>query len=393
MRDLSYLDDVPERRQDRLWSGLSAFAARLARLVPDLPSEAPLLIHGEAGSGKTTALRAMCSLIGEQAKARPVVWFDAWRYENGAGLLASLMRSIWRGAGVDWRMDDPGKSTLEILWNEAQVVTGRMDASADPSDASQKLRDAIARTLKEWPGRPLIVIDGLDRCAPAAIASFLDGLRVVIEGNPLEGTFLVAGNRSILVEAFGSKFKELQNFDVESAFEQFFPLTISMPRMDLTGVAQLVHFNLLRLGAGPLRDEHRDALGRTFTAYSFQSPRLLKRCMNRLCLLLELEGGTIEGELLPKQQERDRALIEWLAATSRWPVLRDLMRTALASDWEELRNLLTSAPPPSLRDSRIVALLRDHESISWLSTQLFRPRGDRIAAFRDAEMRLFKFGL
>ncbi len=389
MRDLNYLDDAPERRMDRLWPGMTAFASRLAALASDLPSEVPLLLHGEWGSGKTTALRAMCSLMNDQAHGRPVVWFDAWRHEHGAGLAAGLARAIWRGAALGWRNDEAGKNALDALWTESQVVSGLQPAQPGPGDSSQRLRDALLRTFKEWPGKPLIIVDGLDRCAPAAVAGFFDALRVMTESNPTEGSYLIAGDRAILTAAMATKFKDVEHFSADDAFEQLFPISLSVPRIDMAGVQQLVHFYLLRIGAGPLKDEHRDALGRTFTAPCFQCPRLLKRCMNRLCLLLELEG---EQEFSPKQIDRDRALIEWLAAIARWPVLREWMRSAQQSDWEELRRIL-GQPPTTLHDRRLMALVSDHESIGWLATQMFRPRGDKILVFKDAEQRLMKVGL
>lgn len=407
------LEDTPEQLQPNLWPGLNRFAKTLATLLPTLPHSAPVLLHGDWGAGKTTVLHALQERIPHpDGSPRRTIWFDAWRYDGAEVLLPALVRRVWSAADEakqkSWRTD----GTLKALWHAAVAVGLRMaptvieaagqknlaklvsaigsvasggggDASdGPPDDPTRVLYEKFAEVIHQgWDGeRPLIIVDDLDRCRPDSAVALLDGIRTLVANAPeLRCNFVVALDRGVLVEAISQKFTGISGYDGHRYLEKVFPLTFAVPQPEGVHVNWLIDHYCDALG-GPLdAADLRDAVKETFALPVFANPRLLKRALNRLALVRHFEGA-------PATVAQDRALVDWLAATDRWPVLRRMLQRYRDDQWKPVQHAVSNS---GAADEHLAQqLLAQYGARDWLGQRFFQANVSRLGTMRDAEARL-----
>lgn len=358
--------------------GLEALAARLSDVIPEVPVTSPILVSGDWGSGKTSLLTTVRKRLEApflDEKDRATVWFDAWHHEGEGALLPALMRRVWEEAPSRYRGTEKAVGLLAkvtrfamALGMRALPVAARLlgwgaaadaitklgtnavkdemgavrelgfDSSEPGVDPVESLRAAFAELVHEaWGGRVATVfIDDLDRCSPDGAVALLDAVRMLISGaTAAPCRFVVALDRAIVVEAISAKFEKIRGYDGNRYLEKLFPLEFHVPQPSPAESDQLVKELLF----GESDERNRLALNRVLAHPVFANPRLMKRCINRFRLVRHFEitvqeamgvaaaGGTSE-------EQSDRDLAEWIAATERWPILRTLMRQYDTHDWE-----------------------------------------------------------
>lgn len=240
---------------DRRWQ-VRAMAEQIAK------DKAPLVLglHGDWGSGKTSALRALrFHLTGENVHKEELktedaiepgrydtyvftVWFEAWRYQNEAVPVVALLQQMRRQlsanqkivgalhklgtvaldtalANLDRVIKLVSLESLPLSAKDAREAGERYErehlSQALATDAIQAhLEDAIAKLLpsasndaKDAPApRVVVFIDDLDRCAADTAFRLLEGLKIYLQ---LKNCVFVLGmNQQVVVEAIAERLKK-----------------------------------------------------------------------------------------------------------------------------------------------------------------------------------------
>lgn len=298
------------------------------------------------------------------------------------------------------------------LAQDAEALVGATDQLAiDPVD---RLRSAVRDLLRDIWGEaqpyPVVFIDDLDRCSPASLVELIDGLRLLVsDAEELRCRFVVALDRDVAVEALSHKFGGLSRFDGNRYLEKVFPLCLHVPKLSPNDVRLILsdftsHHCAVppaaRAGAprhpGPsttlIDGDDNNTLTQVLSERVFANPRLIKRCIDRLAVLKQLEswsnGPAPENDRVTHLEE-ERALVQWLAASERWPLLRRIARSHGADFWEQLRRHLTDESGRSLIDPELRRLVDEPTFLEWVKNQGAR----RVPAFEAAEERLSRMGL
>ncbi|HEY2295633.1 MAG TPA: P-loop NTPase fold protein [Thermoanaerobaculia bacterium] len=429
------LDDRPDEEP---WQGLKDLAARLAERLSRYPASSPLLIGGEWGLGKTSLLWALRKKIEEEReKPRaegqvipPVILFEAWRYEGELPLLPALVRSLWTQIkGLDPATATKGKEIWKKLWEStvalavgmgpgiAQVAFGPWAQAVFQGllevrkkggetkteelawwmeDETQQLWDSFHDFVNLfWPDvdRPLIIlIDDLDRCCPSGAVNLLDSIRVILgQASNLNCRFVVAMDRGVLSMAVAHKFADLGHYEGNRYLEKIFPISFDLPRPGRQDVASLIEALLKRLANHDHdKTDHLEVFHKAFLDPIFANPRLIKRCINRLLLLLKFEENDVKLKEDTKENELRRriTLVQWMAACERWPALRRLLSRRDVSYWEQAWEALRD-PSRKLPDPDAEALLQEPDLKTWLSHRL----AEGVQPLYEADQRLQRKGL
>jgi predicted KAP-like P-loop ATPase len=211
-------------------------------------------LHGDWGSGKSSALRSIrYHLTNDNALGETVadldgglhsghvvtVWFEAWRYQNEPAPVVALIQEIRRGLSLWQRGTSKAKklgtvaaeSLLNSLDKAAKLVgMESLPVSAKdiqsigekyerdnletrlPTDSVQEyLRQAIGALLphenKNLPSpRVVVFIDDLDRCSAESAYRLLEGLKIYLS---LDNCVFVLGmNQQVVIEALAERMKK-----------------------------------------------------------------------------------------------------------------------------------------------------------------------------------------
>jgi KAP family P-loop domain len=297
-----------------------------------------------------------------------------------------------------------------------------------PMDGTKELQRSFQSLVGCWAAKqPLVVfIDDLDRCSPAGAVNLLDALRHLLyqattaagSGADMPCRFVVALDRKVISEAISNKFASLGSYDGNRYLEKIFPLAFVLPRPEMSDVRQFVA-TVLRSEAlarpenrveGTIRgggkaserllSDEIDALEAALADPLFANPRLMKRCVSRFRLVLAFErqvavghGGQSwlsAGAKLP--EDHLTILARWIAATERWPGLRQLLARQGDEPWDALREAPAVVRPKDL-DPDFAKLFEEYGVKSWLTQILHAAGGSRIEDLRAADRRLRIWGL
>lgn len=230
-----------------------ALVREIARTVAE--DRPPLVfgVHGDWGSGKTSALRAIRyhltgdddyaerpdDLIGGIHQAHVVsVWFEAWRYQNEAAPVVPLIQEMRRQLSLPRKALDEARKLGEVAksalldcidkaakligMESTPISPGRIQsigeqwekdhfAAALPTDSIQSyLSEAIAGLLPpQRAGFPtpriVVFIDDLDRCNADAAYRLLEGLKIYLSLSNC--VFLLGMNQKVISEAIAERLK------------------------------------------------------------------------------------------------------------------------------------------------------------------------------------------
>lgn len=405
---------------------LEELGANLAQIAPRLPAGSPVLINGDWGSGKTTLLLAVQESLKDGQV--PVVWFDAWRYEQEGSLLAALVRAVWKASG---KRDEIKESFFNPLWRSALVVGMKfapeiaglaglgilkplfkilnpetlkagleavpsLETLVPPEDETERLQARFNELLEAgWPQRPeeqriVILVDDLDRCSPTGMVSLLEGIRLLLVGTgEAPCSVLVALDKTILAQAIAKHYAGISGFDSHRYLEKVFPIHFTVPAPAPGEVGSLVSQFLATDSSG----DEQDALAAVLAEPMFANPRLMKRCINRFRLTVAFEARELSssGSQDRAPSRDDRALARWIAAIEKWPALRDLLRRRDDAYWEKVAGALRDATS-TLPDKEAAELLHEPGIRDWLRREM-QGKDRRVTELRDADERLRRWGL
>lgn len=202
--------------------GRAELVADIVRRVVNCECPQVLGLHGDWGSGKTSALMQVRKELAETFdESAPVVWFEAWRYQNESTPIVALLHAIrerlsWRSKawnetkklgeitirsallhwdeitriiGVQAPKIDAGKiEKVGEAWEKehlaaklpAQATTELLDLALNQllgKDATEENNQAPSTADKN---RLVIIIDDLDRCHPEAAFRLLEGIKIYL---------------------------------------------------------------------------------------------------------------------------------------------------------------------------------------------------------------------
>jgi hypothetical protein len=423
---------------DALRPSLRSLAENIAGLLRAEMGQAhyPLLIAGGWGIGKTSLLKGIRSRLGARGSGLtaedPIaaVWFEAWHYERNDGLVPALVRAIWDATPDVFRQDEKNKDCLRQLWCCALALTARLlpfltggaievglkvsgvfddvkalggtatEPALDPVGAFQKsVATLIQRAWGLPPGadgsasarQPIVFIDDLDRCGPETMVSLLETIRLLAaSGEKLRCRFVVALDRDVAVDAASYKFGGLDKYDGNRYLEKIFPATFRIGEPDGADCADIIAKLLPRTNKSA-----GDGLAGVATDVfaqqgPFSNPRLIKRSLSRLRLLMRFDGATWD-----RDYPRQKAMLEWLAAGERWPGLRRLVLTRDTTFWRLVLNMSLGPPPgeiiTSIQDPDARQLATQPGLGEWIGKHLVSESS--LDNIKDAERRLRRWGL
>lgn len=244
-RDDCTVDDQLDRR--RLVRALTEQIAK---------DSAPMVLglHGDWGSGKTSALRAIqYHLDNRQKSSAPSdgleeglyktqvfsVWFEAWRYQHEPVPVVALLHEMRRQLSLWNQTKDRAKklsvvafesvldgldkaakligaeslpvSSKDIRANGERYERERLQQSLQTDTIQEFLQETIHALLpepkKRFPNPRLVVfIDDLDRCSAESAYRLLEGLKIYLQ---LDNCVFVLGmNQQVVVEAIAERLKK-----------------------------------------------------------------------------------------------------------------------------------------------------------------------------------------
>lgn len=202
--------------------GREELVADMVRRVVSCDCPQVLGLHGDWGSGKTSALMQVRKQLAQSFEENaPVVWFEAWRYQNESTPIVALLHAIrerlsWRSKA--WNETKKlGEITIRsalLHWDEItriigvqapKIDTGKIQQAGEawekehlsaqlPAQATTELLDQALDQLLAKDAKPkgnkapssadknrlVIIIDDLDRCHPEAAFRLLEGIKIYL---------------------------------------------------------------------------------------------------------------------------------------------------------------------------------------------------------------------
>jgi len=409
-------EDAIEDIEKLSWVNIKELAIKIVEIIPILPNATPLLISGDWGSGKTSLLKSAKNEIGEKQKC---LWFDAWKYEQEQMLLPALINVI--SSSDDSISKDlikrvrnisllvatrfigmlPGsrsltvksiKEDLDILDNPKAIDTPLSDL------LSEYYEELINNILKGESDEKLIVfIDDLDRCSPEQALNLIEAIRFLINQNQnLPVCFIVIMDKAALAQTIKGKFDDINSYDSNRFLEKIFPIMLSVPNLEIDDIGLFIRAKFQELNlpkAMSWNDSEKETqlsiLIRALSSQEFANPRLIKRCMNRLSLLLYFNKGKNDNYL--KSENNMRNLISWMAATERWPILRKQLRNKQDEYWQKLTAVIKNGTGINDQDAEEILQLPGFKD--FFIRSVGQDAYSRIKAFKEAEKLLVENGL
>jgi hypothetical protein len=411
------LDDLPLERGLR--PSLDRLANRIANVVQSAPLTSPILVSGDWGAGKTTLLRAVCRKLADMRLTNvgtPTVMFEAWQYESSTTLLPALMRAVWDATPAVFRAQQKAKTLLWELVHWAATVASRTlvtassaiglpgklaldsglgdavqrgaQAMADvtpPGDPVDELRGAFAKLVAAaWSDHvPVVFIDDLDRCSPANTVALLDAIRSLAScAERLRVRFVAALDRGVVVQAISAKFANVRGYDGSRYLEKIFPIEFQVPAPTMDEIR-----GIIKEMAAPLEplevEQSVYALTHALTPAYFANARLIKRCFNRhqLVRYFDFDLG------VAAKADDDKLLLQWIAATERWPRLRTLQQRRKREFWTN------AATQETVSDPDLQTLYAEPGFVHWLAAHRWPEVPHALDVFDAADERLRRHGL
>ena len=225
--------------------GRKAQADALVKLATSVSGPAVIAVDAPYGVGKSTFLR-MFALSPELRDAADVIEHNAWETEFSDMSFNSLANMVVASAQPPDAKQPFKESALPITRTtlpiigkiaplfgiDAEIIEVALIATNAADQLPQKARDAIA-SLKNIPQklnerashkRIVIIIDELDRCAPAYAIETLQAIHHIFASEGI--TFVLGLHRQQLMESIKAIYG--QGFDAEGYLDRFIDMTIPL---------------------------------------------------------------------------------------------------------------------------------------------------------------------
>lgn len=400
-----------------LFAPLKDFAEYITNSVltcQEVLSGTPVLISGDWGAGKTSVLKYIKNELDKNKTQELTYVFDAWHYENEPSLIAALTSGLWH----KYKKDAPITEAIFAFTKACLSISTRLvgnyfgvknltfdaiqkDFDSFPDAQKKALLTIETDELRKYffeiiadisKGKSLtIIIDDLDRCSPEKAIVLIEQIRQLVAQKPPEGLvvrFIVLMDHTTLAEAVSNKYSDLSSYDSNRYLEKVFPLSFEVPKPNKAAInSLLVHgLNNLNNVAQTNINANSAQITTILSKPIYANPRLFKRCLNKLSLLLHFEQSKSS-----QQQEITDSLIHWIAATERWPLIRKLLWRKEQNFWTQLQAHIRENKPLTDKDGE--DLLKQpgvRELLGKIAESDFLTR---ITEFEEEDERLRNAGL
>lgn len=357
--------------------GHDRLAKALLRTVPRLAPGSLVAVHGAPGSGKSELVGRLGALVHEEARAgrslgiHPnVVYYNPWVYGKQGHVLSGLVAHVAKIPLTG------GNAPLERARDIANYV-GRMtfdgsmgtgfgsvlsEGDNDPFDRVQRGFTTLVEQVKGGaPGRLLVLVDGLDLCAPVVRFQFIDGLRLMLQTGA-DVTIVMAIGREAALAAVRHRDGPVSDASAQREWDELVTLTVTVPNVEPRRVLAVLRRSLGTSKAAVQRafgDEAVGRLGAAVAHWPLGSPRFLHRLALRAVLLAEF---AVE---VRATRELSAAQWAWLVVGERWPEFRRFMIRGGQERWLELQEHMHMVSQGLQQDD---AAQRPQSASAWLKS-------------------------
>lgn len=347
--------------EDRSWeeggaedvAGLDRLARSLLRTTARMPVATMVAIHGSPGSAKDLFLRRLAWLAtddratlgdGQIAPFFPrVAWYDPWLWSKQGDMVAGLVHSVARLFKVPPSSNDRFRDALAQV-NRLRLDGGYVETTGTAvgeSSPVERLVNGFSGMIDvlrgDYPGRLLIFIEELDRLSPERRWGFLEGVQLLLMGDPEPHVTVVVGvGREAAVQAVRFHEGDVGEEVVDHVLERTFDLAVTVPNLEVRRITSLLRRVIapseavVRTAFGP------DAIQGLSAAVAHRhlgSPTFLERLATRVTLLAEY------AQEMRVHRDLSEAQWSWVIVSTRWPGFRRFMIRGGRDRWIELREV------------------------------------------------------
>ena len=276
LEDFEFFHDEPDPISDVF--GYHYFSESLVNAIlkqKDTPFS--ILIHGEWGSGKTSALVRSESNFKELEKNDEnfhVILFEVWKYER-VDPVASLLEEIKNKVIGEnsTRFAEVAKNVGLLLFDMAIRAHTNMtldDAKKYFEDSLKGIRNLRKETEILMENKKLVILfDDLDRCSFETMLELTEAIRLFLS---VKGIIcVVAADNNRLRAAWKNKYPSANEIEIDEYFDKIFQLKLALPSKDLNLMSNFI----AHLDPSYIGDSEKNLI------YSSTSnPRKIKQILN-----------------------------------------------------------------------------------------------------------------
>ena len=337
-----------------------------------MPTPSCVALYGPWGSGKTSLLRGVQAEWEGLAGQGRVVWFEPWLYERRDDVLTPLLhamvteaerKSKRKRAGLRRMAVGIAKTTLSFvarfgmaaafggaIWEELKGLDGVKNLKVEDAEKHfetihtwfdevqavkrdfRALVDAVLRD-KDPDARVLVLLDDLDRCQPDNAVGLIEGVKLLLCGcEDTRASFVFALDRQVVGESIRRRYRGSTLYTGETYLEKIFDLSLEVPPVCHRDRKEIIGVWLTEGGAEPMKErldetfEGLESIAAVLSEPVFDNPRVIKRALNRLLLLVSDEGRA--GRVKALGASDRKRLLTWVAGSERFRTFRHFVKTA-----------------------------------------------------------------
>ena len=356
---------------------MESYASALAKFSMECDTPLTIGVQGEWGSGKTSILNMMLSII-ENSKVPQIgrggplngsevfksIWINTWEHsllKSPEECLLSIVDEIINEIAItdgSWNTAQKAKSALGLLAKSAltvgaslalgegaaNIVGGSLGASSNSVKQLRQLLEKSVDTIVDRNQTPvkrfLIFIDDLDRLDPTIAVMILELLKNIFNINHC--VFILAIDYQVVVKGLKSKFGELTEHN-EWEFRAFFDKIIQLPFMMPVGAYNLSNYfeGLLKQTSFFKNEEMRilktNKLTNIINYTVGTNPRSLKRLVNSLSLILiQQQFAKNNNELKANEFITKQLLVTLVCIQISYPKIYNLLlKDPIFYNWDD----------------------------------------------------------
>ncbi len=280
-----------------------------------------LVLYGEWGSGKSTAIKAIEKVLseGKLLEKYKTFYFNAWKYEKDENLAFSLFEFLidkiendgdYKKYLQDKKKDNILKFGYDLLvgslkginigfpflnWNAGSLIENLENAKEEEKKLKKSLykkisdfEDGFEELLeynkeKTW----IIFIDDLDRCEAENVLNLLSAIKLFFTLGKGKVIYFCGVDKNAVSKAVEVKYGE--TIKSEEYLEKIFDITFNMSK----------DFQIKKLLKHYFKNENQnsiDRMGRFFTQVKFKNPRHLKKVLNKYTIIREFKKDSPKNE-------------------------------------------------------------------------------------------------
>lgn len=289
--------------------GLGDYAQVLASFVTECDTPMTVALQGDWGSGKTSLMNLMSSLIKDPKGSRiKKIWFNTWQYSQFSqdsrlpfSLLSYFIDQLQQdsSSAIGKALMDTlkvfGKAGLNVAASTAKDLTGVnvqagiqtvMGDEEYSATSLSKLKDNLVKLVEEQEKkgivRIVVFIDDLDRLVPIKAVELLESLKLFLDIKKC--VFVLAVDYHVVVQGLREKFNLTEaELKGRSFFDKIIQVPFNMPvnQYEVDGYFKNL-MEKIGLEYNPGEIEHYIKLATTSVGFN---PRTMKRIFNSLLLL------------------------------------------------------------------------------------------------------------